>query len=256
MKKSFEIKGKEFGKGNYWICIPLVSKDTPTIVGDLSKIIDFKPDLIEWRVDFFEELQDLDKIISVLNSIKALTINIPVIFTCRDITEGGRSSLSNEAKYRIFQEALKTGAIDLLDIELMSGVDYIASVRKIITQYDKKMILSYHNFYKTPSKKFIVEKLMEGERLGGDIVKVALMPNKSNDVLKLLSATEKASETIGIPIITMSMGELGKVSRVWGSAFGSEVTFASMDQISAPGQIDFRHLKELIEIISIVGGKS
>jgi len=256
MKKSFEIKGKEFGKGNYWICIPLVSKDIPTIVEDLNKIIELNPDLIEWRVDFFEELQDLDKIIGVLNSIKALTINIPVIFTCRDITEGGQSNLNNDAKYRIFQEALNTGAIDLLDIEMMSGVDYIARVRNLIAQYDKKMILSYHNFHKTPSKRFIVEKLMEGERLGGDITKVALMPNKSDDVLKLLSATEKAWENIKIPMITMSMGELGKVSRIWGSAFGSEVTFASMDQISAPGQINFRLLKELIEIISKGGGKS
>ena len=256
MKKSFEIKGKEFGKGNYWICVPLVSKNTPAIEVDLNKLIELNPDLIEWRVDCFEELQELEKIISVLKRIKALTINIPVIFTCRDISEGGQSNLNNNSKYRIFQEALKTGAVDLLDIEMMNDVDYIASVRNLITQYDKKMILSYHNFKKTPSKRFIVEKLMAGERLGGDIVKVALMPNKSNDVLRLLSATEKAWDNIRIPMITMSMGELGKVSRVWGSAFGSEITFASMDQVSAPGQIDFRQMRELIGIISKGGGKS
>ena len=39
------------------------------------------------------------------------------------------------------------------------------------------------------------------------------------------------------PVITMSMGALGAVSRLSGEAFGSAMTFANPGTASAPGQV-------------------
>lgn len=256
MKRIFSIKEKEFGVGRFSICIPIASANKQTVIENFKDVVDLNPDLVEWRVDYFEDIGDIEKIKDVLYQIKELTQNIPVIFTCRHESEGGRCSLDPEIRYNMFREALATGAVDLLDVEMLNGEGYINSINRLIDQYGKKMILSYHNFQKTPEEQFIVDKLIEGESLGADIVKVALMPNTSDDVLTLLSATSKAWKTLGIPIITMAMGDLGKVSRIWGNAFGSEVTFASMSQASAPGQIEFGDLKKMIEFFSKDGVQS
>ncbi|MDP3386365.1 MAG: type I 3-dehydroquinate dehydratase [Eubacteriales bacterium] len=255
MKRKISIKGKEFGTGRFLICIPIVSANEQSIVEDFKEAADLNPDLIEWRSDYFEGIGNIEQTIEVLNRIKELTQNIPVIFTCRHFSEGGRCGLDPEIRYKMFRKVLSTGIVDLLDIEMINGEGYINSVKKLIDQYGKKLILSYHNFQKTPEEQFIVDKLIEGESLGADIVKVALMPNSSDDVLALLSATGKARKIIDIPMITMAMGDLGRVSRVWGNAFGSEVSFASMRQTSAPGQIEFGDLKKIIEFFSKDGVK-
>jgi 3-dehydroquinate dehydratase-1 len=253
MKRIFSIKGKEFGAGRYWICIPVVSKNKKAIIEDFEDAVDLNPDLIEWRVDHFEDIGDIEKIKDVLDQIKELTQNIPIIFTCRHVSDGGRCNLDPEIRYNMFREALATGAVDFLDIEMLNGEGYINSIRKLIDQHGKQLILSYHNFLTTPDEQFIVDKLLEGESLGADMVKIALMPNTSDDVLTLLSATSKGWKDINIPMITMAMGSLGRISRVWGNAFGSEVTFASMEQVSAPGQIEIGDLKRIIEFFSKEG---
>ena len=250
MKKIFSIKEKEFGVGRFLICIPIISSDKQTIIEDFKDAADLNPDLVEWRVDFFENIGDVEKIKDILNQIKELTQNIPVLFTCRHQSEGGRCSLDPEIRYNMFREVLETGAVDLLDIEMLNGEGYINSIRKLLHQYGKKLILSYHNFQTTPDEQFIINKLFEGQSLGADIVKVALMPNTPDDVMTLLSATGKAWKNIDIPMITMAMGDLGRISRVWGNAFGSEITFASMKKASAPGQIEFGDLKKIINYFS------
>ncbi len=255
MKRIFSIKEKEFGVGRFSICIPIALSNKQTVIENFKDSVDLNPDLVEWRVDLFEDIEDVEKIKEVLNQIKELTQNIPVIFTCRHQSEGGRCSLDPEIRYNIFREVLETGVVDLLDIEMLNGEGYINSIRKLLDQYSKKLILSYHNFQTTPDEQFIINKLFEGQSLGADIVKVALMPNTPNDVMTLLSATGKAWKNIDIPMITMAMGELGRISRVWGNAFGSEITFASMRQASAPGQIEFGDLKRIIEFFSKEGAQ-
>ncbi|MBT8334285.1 MAG: type I 3-dehydroquinate dehydratase, partial [Deltaproteobacteria bacterium] len=107
-----------------------------------------------------------------------------------------------------------------------------------------KIILSYHNFTETPSEPFIYAKLVEAQTAGADISKVAVMPKDHGDVLTLLSATNKArNEIVKGPMVTMSMGPEGAVSRLAGGLFGSDITFAIGMQSSAPGQIPITELK-------------
>ena len=60
-----------------------------------------------------------------------------------------------------------------------------------------------------------------------DICKIAVMPQDATDVLTLLSATnEMYTHYASVPIVTMSMGQLGMISRVTGQLFGSALTLA------------------------------
>ncbi|MBK4329426.1 type I 3-dehydroquinate dehydratase, partial [Enterobacter hormaechei] len=51
-------------------------------------------------------------------------------------------------------------------------------------------------------------------------------------------------------LITMSMGKSGGVSRVTGRLFGSAMTFGTVGQASAPGQIAIAKLREVMDTLS------
>jgi 3-dehydroquinate dehydratase-1 len=113
------------------------------------------------------------------------------------------------------------------------------------------LILSHHNFKETPSEDFILNKIIEGEKLGADITKLAVMANSYGDVLKLFNATYKARlSKVEIPIVTMSMGEYGKITRVFGSYFGIDMSFAVGKGVSAPGQMPVENVRKMIDLMN------
>ena len=76
------------------------------------------------------------------------------------------------------------------------------------------------------------------------------MPQNKKDVLTLLAATEEmTSEYADRPIITMSMGGIGVVSRIAGEIFGSAMTFGAATKASAPGQLNVKELADVLEVV-------
>lgn len=106
------------------------------------------------------------------------------------------------------------------------------------------------DFIGTPNDQAIVEMLCKMRELGGDVPKVAVMPNNSEDVLTLLSATNQyANAHADGPLITMSMEWLGGVSRVSGEIFGSALSFGSTVRASAPGQLSAKDLIDVLQVL-------
>ena len=113
-----------------------------------------------------------------------------------------------------------------------------------------KIVMSNHDFFKTPSKEEIINRLCKMQDLDADLPKIAVMPNTSEDVVTLLAATEEMSTKYAKqPIITMSMGSLGLVSRLSGETFGSAITFGAARKTSAPGQISVDKLALILEVM-------
>ena len=56
-----------------------------------------------------------------------------------------------------------------------------------------------------------------------------------------LAATREAADTVSCPVITMSMGAMGVISRVSGRLTGSCMTFGSAGRASAPGAASRRN---------------
>ncbi len=111
------------------------------------------------------------------------------------------------------------------------------------------VVLSYHNFEETPDARTLLARFAEAESLGGDVAKVAVMPRSIDDVLVLLQATLLASRAVGLPLISMSMGQLGAITRAVGWYFGSAVTFAAGRHASAPGQVPAQDLRDVIRLL-------
>lgn len=236
--KTCHVKNIVIGEGMPKICIPLVSNTIEGILEEIAGIKNHPVDLVEWRMDTFSAVPHLDKVLHGLEKIRTALLDIPLLCTFRTIQEGGKTKLSPAMYVSLLTTIISSGYADLIDIELSQGVTIIRPLIALAKQHHVKVILSNHVFQKTPTQEEIIERLLSMQTLGADIAKIAAMPNHQKDVLTLLQATIVMSqEKASIPIVTMSMGHLGAISRMVGESFGSSITFGSVKEVSAPGQI-------------------
>lgn len=248
MRQQSEIKvtvrGAVIGGKKPLICLPLIGETRAEVLGEAEALTALQPDLLEWRIDGYDKVESLQDCLSVLKELRNIIEETPLIFTCRIDQEGGVKTISRQKRLDLISGAVASGDIDIVDTELCNDAAFIKAVRQLTGQCGVALILSYHNFTDTPSESVIYSKLAEAQDAGADISKIAVMPKDYGDVLTLLKATHKArNEIIKGPIVAMSMGAEGAVSRLAGGLFGSDITFAIGLQASAPGQIPIQELK-------------
>jgi 3-dehydroquinate dehydratase-1 len=244
------VRDKVIGGADPVICLPLVAKDKSEVLRQAEELQQFNPDLVEWRVDGYENVEDIDDSLQTLKKLRAKIENIPLIFTCRIDAEGGLKKISADIRLKLIQAAIGSGDLDLADVELCNEAVFIENIKASAGRHGTPLIFSYHNFDRTPAEGFILKKLMQAQEMGADIAKVAVMPQNYKDVLTLLNATLKARmEHLKIPIITMSMGAEGGVTRLAGGLFGSDLTFAIGKEASAPGQIFIGALRQAMTLL-------
>ncbi|MED0895025.1 type I 3-dehydroquinate dehydratase [Aneurinibacillus migulanus] len=249
--KQIELTDKRLGDGKRpLICTPLVGKTQEVILSETEKILAKQPDLLEWRVDFFEGISDTYAVIDLAKSIKQMAGDTPLIFTRRSFKEGGEPiSLSESEVVSLYSAICESRNADIIDYELINTKEDINHLRNVSKEHGIKMIMSYHNFDCTPEVGTLNKKLIEAERMQADIAKIAVMPNHLEDVLTLLRVTLDAKQKLKIPVITMSMGAYGSLTRMFGGAFGSAVTFAVGENSSAPGQVPIEDMKTVLAIL-------
>lgn len=242
-----KIRDLVLGQGRPKICVSITGKTQEEILQKAMNIKQKQVDIVEWRADFFEQLRELEIVKKIARQLRDLFGNTPILFTIRSKSEGGEQEIFFEEYKTINLELAKSGFIDCIDIELFTKGMNIKEVIKQLHKENIIVIASNHDFERTPKKEEIIQRLVSMKELGADISKIALMPQNSNDVLTVLEATNEMKESYcNIPIITMSMGALGAVTRMTGSIFGSILTFASIGEASAPGQIPIDELKKIL----------
>ena len=256
--KRIQVGGKAIGRsGQPLICTPVVGRSRAAVLDELAALLPKAPDLIEWRVDFFEGFGDIAAVIDMAREIKGAAGTIPVVFACRAMGEGGGFSALNESDVvKLYVAACVSRCIDIIDYEMSNSPVNVAMLREVSRENGVAMIMSYHNHEFTPSDEELSGRFIEAEVLGADIAKVVVMPKGEEDVLALLSATLKASRVCGIPLVSMSMGGLGTVARVFGWVFGSSMTFGFGKHSSAPGQMSIEELRPVLASVqhAVCGG--
>jgi 3-dehydroquinate dehydratase-1 len=243
--KPLDIRGRLLGgNGRALVCTPLVGRTTSALKAELAAILPKSPDLVEWRIDFFDAIADQDQVLAAAAELRALAGGIPIVFTRRALHEGGEPiALDEDAVVALYAALCASGDIDIVDYELSQPEHHRRRVRAVSQAHGVALIVSCHDFDATPAFEEMLGTLLRAEREGADIAKLAVMPRSQNDVLRLLDASLQASAALRIPLITMSMGGLGAVTRVCGWQYGSSVTFAVGQRISAPGQIPIAALR-------------
>lgn len=245
-----KVKNVIIGEGIPKICVPIVASTKGEIIAEALSFKNINADIAEWRVDFFQDAFDNEKVKAVLEELVPALNNIPLLFTFRTSKEGGEKEIDINKYVEINKAAAATGLVNIIDVEAFSGDEIVKEVIEYAHAREVKVIASNHDFEKTPSKEEIICRLRKMQDLGADIPKIAVMPKSKLDVLELLEATVIMSEKYADrPIITMSMSGIGAVSRLTGEVFGAAMTFGAANKASAPGQIEVEALDYVLKVL-------
>ena len=244
------VRNLKIGEGIPKICVPIVGKTQGEIIEVGENICAVGADIVEWRADWYEDVFDLDKAEETAKELRAVLGGLPLLFTFRTSKEGGEKAVETAVYVELNQRMAESGYVDMVDVEVFTGDDAVRAVIETAHACGVKTVASNHDFHKTPAKEEIVSRLCRMQKLGADILKIAVMPRDKKDLLTLLAATEEMySEHADRPIITMSMGGTGVTSRLCGEVFGSAVTFGCAGKASAPGQVEARELRRVLEML-------
>ena len=215
-------------------------------------------DVIEWRVDALAEFGAVDHVLEphelegirdrVRAGWEALRANTaqPVLVTVRTRGEGGAAALTDEAYAGLVGTFIELGP-EAVDIEF----ERTTAEALIARAHDAGVsaLASFHDFERTPPAEHLLRLMSTMHRAGADVAKIAVMPEHRTDVLEVLSVGDRAQATLPIPVVAISMGELGKATRLVGREFGSAATFAAVGRLSAPGQLTVPQVRAALDAL-------
>ena len=243
--KPVVVRNVAIGEAIPKICVPIVGKTIDEILNQAKYICEIGADVVEWRVDWFEEVNHYESVENAVKQLRDILGETPILFTFRTAKEGGERAIEPDEYVELNEKIAKSGYVDLVDVEAFIGDTYVEKVVKTSHECGVKVIASNHDFRKTPPKAELISRMRKMQELGADIPK-----QSTEDVLTLLSATEEMRRCYADrPVITMSMAGTGIVSRMCGEVFGSALTFGAAGKVSAPGQIDVEELRTVLGII-------
>jgi len=248
--KAVDARGRKLGGETPLLCAPLVGRTRERVLAEAAGVLRQKPDLVEWRVDFFDAIGNTRKVIETARELRDVVGKRPIIFTRRAERGGGEpTEVDDAAVVELYGAVAASGLVDFIDFEMDNDPEHLHRVRESTRRHEVRLILSYHNLSYTPGFEYLVDRFLEAERLGADVAMVQVMPRDRTDVLRLLAATAEADGKSHIPLISMSVGPLGSVTRMVGGLFGSWLSFAVGESASAPGQIPIGDLVTVYDII-------
>lgn len=221
----------------FMLCVPIKAPTVQKVFQEMEKI-GKKANLMEIWLDQITEL-NLPKIIK-----KA---HLPLICANKPTREKGKFKGAEEDRIKILQQAIDLGT-SYVDI----GIDTPPKLLKQLIRNKKKtkIIISYHNFQKTPSIKRMLEIAKKAYRLGADIAKISVYAQKIEDNLKIFELTQRICSKKK-KIISICMGPEGKISRIVCPMLGSYLMYVPIEDSkkSAEGQITLNNLKRIKTIL-------
>lgn len=208
------------------ICVSISDQDFDKCL-DLIK----KYELAEIRIDMTGFNNDqVEKIFSS---------GAKLIATCRP------DKISDKDRAQLLKTAINSGA-RYVDVEFETDYGFKQDIIASAVNKNCDVIISYHNFSHTPSREQLKIIVNQSFDMGANVAKIACMVTKPEDNASLLSVYES-----GKRIVSVGMGELGKISRIAAPFLGAEFTFASATDefATAPGQISYHKLRTVIELL-------
>ena len=226
-----EIKGQTIGTGKPLLCVPVMESNKEEIIDELRTLAKSEADIVEWRIDTFVDYKNYNAVREVFAAAAECMKEKIFLYTFRTKKQGGMGELAPDELNDLHDLAAESGCVDLLDLEFFEEEHPARKIRKLHKQ-GLKVIASHHDFYETPDRevmKMLLEQMCAGD---ADIVSVT---------------NEFKEENPDTPVITMSMGKMGMISRLCGESFGAAVTFAAHKKASAPGQMEMHEVADILE---------
>ena len=250
---TFQVKSLVIGSDKPKIVVPITAEGHDDAVS-MAQAIGRNPaaDLAEFRIDFLKGKWSADCIADLCEHVGAALDNKPLLVTFRTLEEGGQRTISLADYESIYNAVLIKQSTDLIDLQMMIDRPCLARLTALAHKHRIGVIMSNHNFHETPPTAVLVARLRAQQEMGADILKIAAMPQNAGDTLRLMAATwEMFSQYAHRPLLSMSMGAMGVVSRLAGELTGSSLSYGSIGASSAPGQLKAEDLHRALSIIHV-----
>lgn len=254
------LRGTTLGTGRPRVCVPLVAPTPDAAAAAARALPAGAVDVVELRLDHLAGAATDPSVVeaAVVAVRAALPDDVPLLATFRSAREGGAQPADDAAYTAVVGTvtALAGGAgvdagADAVDVEL--ATPGVAELVARAQAAGLAVVVSHHDFERTPPADRIAAVLRAQREVGADVCKVAVMPHDVDDVLALLTATRAVARDLDRPVVTVAMGDLGRVTRIAGGVFGSVLTFASAGTASAPGQVDAGALRGALDLLHGAG---
>jgi len=207
------------------ICVSVSHKS------QLEKAVSSGAGMLELRLDLIGEKPD--------TLFASIPDSIPVVVTCRP------GIYPDEERAGWFKAALELGAA-FVDLETESSEDFLSDIRQAVESHQARLIVSYHNFERTPGLEDLESVMIACFEKGAAIAKIATKINGRDDILNLLALYNLPGEKV-----ILGMGPMGRILRVMGPYLGGAFTFASLEEgkETAPGQLSIKEMNEIYKVI-------
>ncbi|TCB32879.1 type I 3-dehydroquinate dehydratase [Acinetobacter sp. ANC 4635] len=250
MADHYVVKNVDIGVMPVKTIVPITAQTADEAIAQ-AKVIASNPnaDIAEFRIDLLNFATDTKQVIALGQQLNQILKDKPLLATIRTANEGGKLKVSDEEYGKIYSAYLKKPFMQLLDIEMFRDAKVVRKVTDLAHEKHVLVVMSNHDFAKTPSEQEIVDRLLKQDQMGADILKIAVMPQSKADVFTLMNATLKVSQQSKKPLLTMSMGRLGTISRIATASSGGSLSFGMIGQASAPGQIDVTQLRQFLQTV-------
>ncbi|MCH7315905.1 type I 3-dehydroquinate dehydratase [Acinetobacter sp. ANC 3882] len=230
--------------------VPITAKTKEQAIAQAKVIAaNADADLAEFRIDLLNFASDSKQVIALGHELKQILGAKPMIATIRTHNEGGQLTISDADYSKTYQAYLQQPFMDMLDVEMFRDQQIVKNTVKLAHAKKVLIVMSSHDFQKTPPEAEIIKRLLKQDELGADILKIAVMPQSKQDVFTLMNATLNVSQQSKKPLLTMSMGKLGTISRIATANMGGSFSFGMIGEASAPGQIDVTQLKQFLKTV-------
>lgn len=225
----------QFGKlaldGSPRIAVPFRDSNGPA---SIARAVELGMHIAELRIDQFAK-RDATNVLAEIEKFKA----VPILATIRSSTEGGKWHDIEAARLDLYKEILPH--VDAVDVEL-SSKSIAADVVAATHAFHKPVVLSFHDFEKTPPLHDLNSTARDARSAGADIVKIAAMCKSQDDVRTL---TRFTLDHVHEGVVVIGMGPVGITTRMLLPALGSLFTFAAYGEGTAPGQLQLEDMASI-----------
>lgn len=211
------------------LCVSIAEKG----VAQISALIK-TAEMAEIRIE--KSGMTVDEVHQLFNGHKQL------VATCRP------DGLSTKQRQKLLKAAIDAGAA-WVDIEIESDVDYISEIYNYAKSKGCRVIISYHNYDKTPDNEALNKIIIQAISYKPDLVKIATQVVTMQDSARLLALYQYK-----IPLLAIGMGSLGKITRIAALELGAPFTFVSADarEKTASGQLSESKVHEILNALRSV----
>ena len=214
----------------YKTCVSIAEKN-PKKIKRLLKNALLKSEYAEIRLDFVKP----SEIPNILQDIGGKISRC--VCTLRPKNEGGKFSGKENERISIIKLISEYNPF-LLDVEF-NTLKKDQKLRQYLKKSNTDILVSWHDFKKTPSIDRLNSRLTEMKKLS-NFVKIVTVAKSVSDTSRIMSLYNRSSK---IKLIAFAMGEQAKFSRILCLHLGSPYTYVSLGKAIAPGQFSLDDMK-------------